>query len=71
MAEAPTMKLTAHEGEPVYSLGELLALYSEFTSTMKPTDDWAVPYFLTWLAARDIGPRLRPTTVMEDLGRGT
>ena len=61
MAEMPTAELTLHEGEPVYSIGELLALYSEFANAKQPPDDLPVLYFLTWLAARDIGPRLRPT----------
>ena len=83
MAEMPTMQLTVHEGEPVYSLGELLALYAEYEAEYPvPTrvvcmdnshlqeaigtlSEAALKLsalaFLKWLAARDIGPRLRPT----------
>ena len=58
------------DSEPRYTIGHLLALWAEWYRLAEKTpgmkaDDLS-PSFLVWLAARDIGPRLRPTTIMED-----
>ena len=66
------MEMTVHEGEPVYSLGELLAWAVEWAQEpdlhkldsgerrMYFAED-AATAFLAYIAHRAIGPRLRPT----------
>ena len=79
MAEMPTMQLTVHEGEPVYSLGELLAWAVEWAQEpdlhkldsgerrMYFAED-AATAFLAYIAHRVIGPRLRTDACCTDMG---